>query len=146
MSLAEVNRIALFSRLLSPRFYCFPSFSSLTSDQDLYDDPILHLLEVTWQSSNQGHECKTASKDNVRHKHYNWVHHELRTHQDDIHRTSLIPKIIKFLLKDVKNDFQQLFRCFGLWIWWNVKFCDNPLNCYSCVAIQYFRNIFPNFM
>ncbi len=145
LSLAKVRRIALFSRLLRPKLDCFPSFSWLTSEQDLSAEPIPYLLRYLGRQQKQGHKCKAASQHNARQKSYLWVHWELRTCQINIHRVHLYSESDWIPSKNVKNDFQILFRYFGSWIWWYMKFHDNPLHCNSCITIQFFNNILPNF-
>ncbi len=53
LSFAEVERIALFSRLIPPRFDLSPSLICFTSAQDLSANPIPSLLDVTWQATKQ---------------------------------------------------------------------------------------------
>ncbi len=51
LSFGEVKRVALASRLLPPKYECFPFFICFTSAQDRSTDPIPSLLDMLWQST-----------------------------------------------------------------------------------------------
>ncbi len=51
LSFAEVKRIALFSRLVPPKFDRLPSLLCFTSAQDRLANPVPSLLDVTQQAT-----------------------------------------------------------------------------------------------
>ncbi len=73
-SFAEVKRIALFSRLVPPKFDLFPSLICFTSAQDLFANPIPSLWMWNGKQQNQGHWCKAKSKVHATSMNYHSVH------------------------------------------------------------------------